>query len=1285
MTDFGDQRYVEKIRQALWSGTTLSRASVMVGSGMSLNARPSSPSTPGFPTWQTLANRLIAELYPQEHYPSESNEATRHSWATSGMLRLAEEYRAAYGDDALDDFLLRHIPDRQHEPGDLHRRLLRLPWSDVFTTNYDTLLERAALTVVGRKYDVLATDLEIATASRPRIVKLHGSFPSIRPFIFSEEQFRRYPRERSVFVNLVQQSMAENVFCLVGFSGDDPNFLQWTGWVRDNLGSSAPQIYLCGLFEELGDAKRKLLQDRNVVPIDFSPLFPKSSDGRHPRALEWFLRNLENGRPTPASEWPNRRHIKRETEVSGLPTIPGPSSVGGAELVIRRHGVLNKDSISQIVDHWRSERESHPGWIVTPRESRDHVWRLLNLHAHEFLATLDDLSLIDQLRALREWNWRMEISLVPLPPELAERIAATIERVQPFLNEFKDFTSEFAPGRNDGAQAWSAARESLVELELALLRYYRENRDAYRRESCKARLSSLVASRASWKNRVQYEECLSAVFRMDHGALRDLLNAWDVGDEDPFWLIRQAALLVEVGEVERANRVARSALELIRLRMTPGVDDLSLLSREAWAMNLVWSIEMSRDLTGFNDFEFSARWDELAFHRCNPRDEREMLEAQLKRPIPSFERYELESASFDPGTVTHTVRGKPGVLASNLPAFQWIRLVEEAAIPPRCINTTFGESLLFRAVEWLLPVSPDLALGILLRRPQVQELEKHLTRNYVGSLEAKTVDDLVSVIAGAIANAQAVLQAPEHLASAATKDVAAGQMVAAIEFLSRLAPRLSDQRIEEWLARAEEFFRSRIFHSRFSLFNTLPRLFQRLLDSASTAVLKRRAITLFDLPIAGADGFRLPVSDDWFDPVHTLPDDRPFFESTCDQIQWSGVIARLLSVAKDASPSARRIAVYRLARLRDDGALSDEQDRGFARAVSASAPDEPLPKHTGLRFAYLLQLPGRGVESRRRALKTYCLSQDLANFRKLVAQPDGTEVLQASSGTDPGRFLEDIVSTTAADRDDSGDLRRVIRWSAADADLIVGKLERWWSEEGRDLDPALLDGPHFGILIAKRMGLIFRVLRWTILPQCDASTSLARRVIALVDDMDSKRFPIDHISPFLLKKFPDRREWAIESIDHGMTSQSSHRGHSAIAGLYLWASNRDDCGTPPPHLLIGLGWLIRGFVRPAFDHALRYAGKIVAEAPEVFDQVLTELLLSALDRLWDETRYRSWGDRGDSTLALDKLPTYRRNAASLAVELSRTSQRDDPRVRKWVEGIALDPLPEVRRCLDRLI
>ena len=80
---------------------------------------------------------------------------------------------------------------------------------------------------------------QLPLLGQPRIVKLHGSLPATFPLISTEEDYRTYPSKFAPFVNTVRQAMMETVLCLIGFSGDDPNFLHWSGWVRDNLGVCA--------------------------------------------------------------------------------------------------------------------------------------------------------------------------------------------------------------------------------------------------------------------------------------------------------------------------------------------------------------------------------------------------------------------------------------------------------------------------------------------------------------------------------------------------------------------------------------------------------------------------------------------------------------------------------------------------------------------------------------------------------------------------------------------------------------------------------------------------------------------------------------------------------------------------------------------------------------------------------------------------------------------------------------------------------------------------------------
>ena len=161
------------------------------------------------------------------------------------------------------------------------------PWTDVLTTNWDTLLERAAENSVDYSYEVVRTEADLTYAKSPRIVKLHGTIGDPGPLIFAEEDYRTYPAKYAAFVNFARQVFIENELCLVGFSGDDPNFLQWAGWVRDHLGGSARRIYLVGNLR-LERATRRYLEAHNIAPIDLAPLvkdFRGSFSTRPPRAF----------------------------------------------------------------------------------------------------------------------------------------------------------------------------------------------------------------------------------------------------------------------------------------------------------------------------------------------------------------------------------------------------------------------------------------------------------------------------------------------------------------------------------------------------------------------------------------------------------------------------------------------------------------------------------------------------------------------------------------------------------------------------------------------------------------------------------------------------------------------------------------------------------------------------------------------------------------------------------------------------------------------------------------
>lgn len=381
--------YLNEIAERLWAG----HAAVMVGAGFSKNAKPSSPTGTGFPDWSELGDLFYEKIHG--HQPPDDQRYLN-------VLKLADNVQAALGRPALDQMLRKHIPNKDYEPSPLHVRLLELPWSDVFTTNYDTLLERACASVSSRKYSVVVNTEDIVHSQKPRIVKLHGSFPSERPFIITEEDYRRYPADFAPFVNTVQQSLLENTLCLVGFSGDDPNFLQWVGWIRDNLGNrKSPRIYLVGVFS-LHSAQKKLLEKRNIVVVDLGDCPGVGQD--HYEALNRFCRYLSSRKEQDdRTDWPRGQTTLR----------PDPNQEDKTA------------QLTKLLAEWKKARNSFPGWVVVPEDRRDSLWTFTRSWVG-FVSAEDEFPVPLDIRFAFELNWRLERCLCPIP----NNTSAFFERVE---------------------------------------------------------------------------------------------------------------------------------------------------------------------------------------------------------------------------------------------------------------------------------------------------------------------------------------------------------------------------------------------------------------------------------------------------------------------------------------------------------------------------------------------------------------------------------------------------------------------------------------------------------------------------------------------------------------------------------------------------------------------------------------------------------------------------------------------------------------------------------------
>ncbi|MYC93921.1 MAG: SIR2 family protein [Caldilineaceae bacterium SB0661_bin_32] len=382
MIDYSDHNHLEQLSEYLWQGPR-SRASVMVGAGISRNAIPLHGEQNSFPAWRELSQLMLKELYP---------DTPIEEFMTKTATRIASEYSSRFGEAGLEDFLRKSIPDDSHKPGEIHRLLLKLPWNDVYTTNYDTLLERTE--VAERTYSQVTKITDLMNPSPPQIIKLHGSFPCQTPFIITESHYLRYEEEFAPFVNTFRQSLIVNALVLLGFSGDDPNFQKWTRWIQHHFDNKNHPIYMIS-SSHLQDVERSYLIDRGVTPIDLSLVFnaAESSSESHAKRLESFLHKLLNDRPARPERWPR--------SVSSTSPL-----------------VNDESSALDVLHRWRSERKEYPGWIVPTDDIRRELFADLNQNYGRILKAIVEWTPVERALIFREILWRFDISMLPLESTL---------------------------------------------------------------------------------------------------------------------------------------------------------------------------------------------------------------------------------------------------------------------------------------------------------------------------------------------------------------------------------------------------------------------------------------------------------------------------------------------------------------------------------------------------------------------------------------------------------------------------------------------------------------------------------------------------------------------------------------------------------------------------------------------------------------------------------------------------------------------------------------------------
>jgi hypothetical protein len=199
-------------------------AAIFVGAGVSIGA--------GYPSWKDLLHEIGEELGVR----------------TSDVLDLAALAQWSIRKSAGKTQILQLIRDKigaekpVPEPLEI---IARLPMRNLWTTNYDRLIERS-FEMIGRPIDVISTanDLSIRPRSgASRLFKMHGSVDRLDDIVIATDDYELYRRQRGSFLPLLQAHMTSLAMLFVGLSFTDPNVKHVLSMIRESFAANPPEHF----------------------------------------------------------------------------------------------------------------------------------------------------------------------------------------------------------------------------------------------------------------------------------------------------------------------------------------------------------------------------------------------------------------------------------------------------------------------------------------------------------------------------------------------------------------------------------------------------------------------------------------------------------------------------------------------------------------------------------------------------------------------------------------------------------------------------------------------------------------------------------------------------------------------------------------------------------------------------------------------------------------------------------------------------------------------------------
>ena len=527
-------------------------------------------------------------------------------------------------------------------------------------------------------------------------------------------------------------------------------------------------------------------------------------------------------------------------------------------------------AVQTQVAAWKENRKLFPGWLIAPHQIREHLWTFTRFWLSDLVRVLPEFELAERLVVLEQLNWRLETALMPPWPELVSLATACLEGINPFPGEIEIPEAELIRSKENVDRkkpGWNEIRDAWLELAFGVLRFYREERKALEFERWAELLNRLTTSFVAddSRSRFCYERCLYALAQMDDSSVREVLKAWPDTASDSVWDVRKAAIVAELGGLKDAISIAGPRLAKLREGLRHATNPIPELSREGWTMLLLRGLFQAVSYSGgAGDVpDERGRWEQLSRDRCNPWVELDFFNSRFEQSVPIPPPARSRRASFQPETYLQSWSINHTWIDKLLPAYQYMRIVEEGPCPPRCGSVSLSNKPLKTIAEWLIVHDPIRTQSLVCRLLDEQLIERYFSRHRVASLSADSAESFVEIAQRAIEQSLPDSISRRDAESSAFVDRAHERLRAGIELLSRVVVRVSPDACSYMCTQAIRLYSSPTVRNSVVLPRSVANLITNLITCFPLEELEKRLFDLISLPIPGSSSFPVHRPDGW--------------------------------------------------------------------------------------------------------------------------------------------------------------------------------------------------------------------------------------------------------------------------------------------------------------------------------------------------------------------------------------------------------------------------------------